>query len=752
VIGKVPGAGAGCLVRRTGCVLLVALSTAVLAGGAALEAQRGSGTGTGGGTGRGTGGGTGPGAGQRGGGGAGRGQAQPVFRAGVELVEIDVVVVDRTGQAVHGLTRDDFIVRDRREPRGIETFEEIQREVERATELPPLPATTHIDVASNTASRANRLVVMVLDDLHGYRGRDETVRAIAKKVVEQLGPESSMALIQTGGQHGVEVTEDRSRLMEAIDQYHGRRAVRRPVLACDGRNCDPQDFDADMSLYKSLQNAAKLLGGNDGRRRAFVLISENLAKDLSGLFGMTSAPDREPRDSSAYMASGDAEALAAIPVPPASYHDYGLLDMMDAMRRGGVATYSIDPRGELSNRDLMRECSPAFGFSDDPCLGEGQGMIPDWNSWVRQSQHGLEIMSSASGGFAVVNTNDFTSGISRIVNDLDNYYLIGFRNEDTKTAGYRPLEVAVKGRPELTLRYRRGYQIRNQTEAKKNADPLVALIDHALPEGGLAMRLHAVPMPHSGKEAHVAVAMELTVPRVGLESETARLLDEIRFGFYAIDLKGAKVREQLGQGARVQLSPRSGLTEIPDLVTYEITTVLSLPPGQYQIRASAQSAKLDKGGSVYLAVDVPDFSKMPFGLTDLVLGYADGPHVPIARVQAATPAGRGRGGGMGRQAAPPEIVLPFDPTLDRSFARGDSVRLFFQAIQQQPSSVVATISALAPDGTVRLTIDRPVAAGPPTALDLTLPLSQLAPGAYRLRVHLSDGRQTAEREIGFAVK
>ena len=155
-------------------------------------------------------------------------QRPPVFRTTTELIEIDVVVVDKAGQRVHGLTKDDFILKDRKKPQTIETFAEVHREIERATELPPLPAATRVDVASNTSAKAGRLVVLVLDDLHVWRGRAETVKDIGRTIVNDLGPESAMALIQTGGEHGVEVTDDRSRLLGGIEFFKGRRQTRRP--------------------------------------------------------------------------------------------------------------------------------------------------------------------------------------------------------------------------------------------------------------------------------------------------------------------------------------------------------------------------------------------------------------------------------------------------------------------------------------------------------------------------------------------
>lgn len=674
---------------------------------------------------------------------------QPTFRASTELVEVDVVVVDKSGMPVHGLARDDFVLTDRKKAQAIEAFQEIRREAE--PEAPALPISSRVDVATNTSPQSGRLVVLVLDDLHTFRGRSDTVKTIARKIVTDLGPESSMALIQTAGDHNVEVTSDRSRLMDAIDKFAGRRPYRRPIDACDpqfipinedgtpsSQGCDQMEFGQDIMFYGALQNAAKILGANDRRRKAFVLVSENLAKDLSGLF-QVAVPPSTPIDASAVFRSGDISGLASVPSQPVNQHDNALLDMMEALRKGGVAVYSIDPRGEVSSQKLAEECSPLWNGIDDACLGGD--LLPDWYAWPRQAQHGLEIMSQASGGFAVVNTDDFTSGIGRILSDLDNYYLLGFYTPDTKSTGYRPLDVTVKGRPDLALRYRRGYQINPQASAAaaaKGKDPLGQLVESALPKSDLPMRLHAVPMPYSNKEARVAVAMEITVPRTALQSAD-QLLDQIQFGVFAIDLKGAKVRERTGWGARIALRPRPGLKDVPDHVTYEIMTSLQLPIGQYQLRASAHSDKLDAGGSVYLALDVPDFSKQPIALTDLLIAYADGPHVPIAHSFAP-------------MAVPAANLLPFDPTLDRVFSPRDTLRLYTRVLQQTPVATSVTISALAPDGRVMLTLDRALAARDNVPVDLKLPLAQLGPGAYRLQVTAGDGRHNATREIAITIK
>lgn len=702
----------------------------------------------------------------------------PVFRTNTELVEIDVVVVDKSGEPVQGLTRDDFILRDRRKPQTIETFLEVKRDLARARESDRLPQGVRPDVASNTHSQSGRLVVLVLDDLHVWQGRTQTVREIARKIVADLGPESSMALLQTGRDHSTEVTSDRSRLIESIDRFQGRRSFRRPLLACDPQplppkdaatvvawdipsGCNTEEVSANFGLYNTLEDAAKMLGRGDQRRKAFILVSESLAKNLSGMFdGGTQSPDAPP-DSSGYVASADPLSLSSRgPVPRI---DWAIINMMRAFREGNVATYAIDPRGEVTSEELEMECHPSPpappGGPTDPCIDPFA-----WRSWIRMGQDGLGEIAEETGGFAIVNSDDFTGGIGRILNDLDNYYLLGFHTPDLTTKGYRPVDVTVKGRPDLTLRYRRGYQIQlddDVSEVTPGREPLGALIETALPASDFPMRLHALPVPTSGNRSRVAIALELTLPTKTMGGEESeRLLDDIRYGVFAVDLKGQKIRESTGSGARIALRPRAGLTALPDTVTYQLALEMELPAGRYQLRAAAISDKLGAGGSVFLPLDVPDFSKQDLPMTDLLLAYADGPRVPVARDFRNVPSGAPLfttptgPRPIGPSTATPVVErprpLPFDPTLDRVFRPADVLRLFFRTTAASRVPLTATISALDPYGAPVVTFDRPV--DHTGTVDVRLPLAQLTPGGYRLQVVVSDGKQTATKEIGFAVK
>jgi VWFA-related protein len=686
---------------------------------------------------------------------------QPTFRSGVELVQVDVVVVDKDGKHVRGLKAADFAVLDRDKPQTIATFEEVSHE--RPTEAAPAPLLTRpakLDVGDNQTARSERLVVMVLDDLHIYKGRTERAQDIARKIVTQLGPQASMAVLFTSANRNTQVTEDRAELLAAIDTLRGRQSVRRPNQARDDQKApagDPeqdalarldaigkaqevslQQFQDNMTQYKTLEDAARILRSEDARRRAFVLVSEGIGKDLSGLFDRALSP-----------------CEAQCPTCPC-FHDHALAEMMESLRRSSVTTYAIDPRGHVSAQDLALEAFPGPpGLGDDPATGGFR-----WNNPIRQAQDGLTIMSEATGGFAVTDTDDYTSGLHRIIEDLDHYYLLGFYPTDPgrttgflaglarsagSGSGYRPLDVKVRDHADWTVRFRKGYRPGGAPAPTANKDPLVALASDVLPKPDLPMRLYASVFPGERKLATVAAAIEITAPTKVLLGPDGRLHDQVSYGVLVVDEKKTKVTSRTHVAARIALKPRFAVRSpeddpnMPGLVAYQIPLSLELPPGKYQLRASAASTKLARGGSVYLTIEVPDFAKEELAIAGLTLGYGDGEHVPVADLP--------------KQAPRREARAPFAPSLDRTFVPADTLRLYFEVAHKSLAAVVRTkVEILDAQDDVRGWVDRQVRVTDRGRVDVRLPLGTLTPGAYRLRVTAGDGANTAAREVGIVIQ
>jgi VWFA-related protein len=97
----------------------------------------------------------------------------PTFRAAVELVTVDAVVLDNNGRAVPFLTKDDFVLEEDGEPQQIVSFEAFRLDAEPEPEPATLAA-----VASNesTASQVGRGFAILVDDVGLAAERSEVAR------------------------------------------------------------------------------------------------------------------------------------------------------------------------------------------------------------------------------------------------------------------------------------------------------------------------------------------------------------------------------------------------------------------------------------------------------------------------------------------------------------------------------------------------------------------------------------------------
>jgi VWFA-related protein len=614
-------------------------------------------------------------------------QAQPpIFRARTELVQIDVVVVDAEGHVVQGLTEQDFQIFDRGRPQRIAAFDEISHE---RSDLASLPIDLKDDVADN-ATQADRLIVLVLDDLH-FQAKTDEVKAMARRVVSDIGARAALALVTTSGSFGVEPTEDRALLLREIDGFLDRfdpemrrlvRGAQMPVPA-PIRNAmgeivterGPHElgrFFGDMTAYKTIEDVAQRVGaGAAGRRNAFVWISGGLNK---------------PASSAAACGTSDGNP----------HYCGALAGLLEALRKSNVTAYSI-------------------------ATGDFSGQL-------------LRDVADASGGF-VMRAESFDREVGRLIDDLDHYYLLGFYPDDTRDRDFHPLDVRVD-RPGVTVRFRRGYKPGEAPKGPRNSGPLGRLAEGVLPVSDVALRMFAMPVvqPKTSR-TRTAIAIEVRADRARLAESDGYLRDVLKYEVWAVDLRKKKPVKSVAREAQLVLDPGEAAAHPGDPVVFQVHTALPLDPGRYQLRASLMSAKAGKGGSVYLETEVPALKKDRLDVVSVVLGYADGPKVPIVR----------GGAGVG--------LLPIHPTLDREFTAGERLRLVCDMATPATAIVTASIDLLTADGApARRLWSGALERGPSSRIDADLSLEGLAPGAYRVRVAAAGGPATAEREVGLVVR
>jgi hypothetical protein len=229
------------------------------------------------------------------------------------------------------------------------------------------------------------------------------------------------------------------------------------------------------------------------------------------------------------------------------------------------------------------------------------------------------------------------------------------------------------------------------------------------------------------------VALEVRADPLRLVDPDGAMRDVVKYSVWAVDLDKKKATRSVAREARVVIRPDVGAQQV-GAFAYQVRTSLLLPPGRYQLRASASSAKSDKAGSVYLQTDVPDFrGRLPqFG--GIMLGYDSAPRIHVV------PTAPINGGPL------------FEPTLDREFIAGDILRVFCEGRGGALPSDMSIDLLGSRDQVVKPLERRRLSPSEPIRVDLRLPLSDLQPGGYRLRVTTSDGSNLAKREVGLTVR
>ena len=166
----------------------------------------------------------------------------------------------------------------------------------------------------------------------------------------------------------------------------------------------------------------------------------------------------------------------------------------------------------------------------------------------------------------------------------------------------------------------------------------------------------------------------------------------------------------------------------------------SCRPGRYQLRLAAHSAALDKSGSIFYDVEVPDFASAHLEISGLVLAVTPGP-----------------------LAAPADALTdltPIVPTSRREFAPTDAVRGFVQiyAGSRLPAVPIAVTVRLTDDG------DRIVyRTSEPFGRDrfdparlarhlFDVPIDRLTPGRFLLTVEAALAGRTVRRDAPFVIK
>lgn len=593
-------------------------------------------------------------------------QPQPSFPAEVELVTVDVVVTDRQGRPIRGLTAADFTVLEDGQRQAISSFE--------AIEVPPAPPSAQGEAAGRgTAALAERPRVSTNADSRPGTGRtfvivydnrnltlDEGLRAkaaVAQFLEKGAREGDRVMLVATEGDAwwSAQVEAGRPELVSLLKRLDGRRV---PDLSPERitpweamRIHVYRDEEVAFRVLQRLERYNAVPADGSGRNlRRFVFDNPYLTQRAAAVYQDSVNRNR------ATLALLDRIMLAlessrgrksVLLVSGGFIYDTSLREFKrvpESARRANVVVYFLDARGL---EGMPVEMTAQFGIAPEVRDFGSGGFGGEYYGGTmltgELASEGAQALASESGGFTIKNTNDLSSGINRIAAESQAYYLLGYRPANTLRDGrFRKIQVDVS-RSGTNVRARKGYyagledEVVSESGARDRA--FQRALDSPFPNDAIPLRMSAFVFHEAGiGKASVLVACEVDVSSFGFEERDGRLLDDLQ---YLLVVAHRETGEHFRHDENVELRLSPTTRETLARSGYLVARPFELAPGGYQAKIVVRDRNGGRIGSLVHDFEVPQLDALRTStplLTDQVQPGAERPR-PVLRVRRTFTAG-----------------------------------------------------------------------------------------------------------------
>ncbi len=540
----------------------------------------------------------------------------PTFRSSVNLVLVDVVVRDRSGALVSGLTQDDFELLEDGVKQQIVTFafEHITpgaAPIETASTLgtaakggaaaPSLiataPASANADAPHPLTSEevaGHRLMVLVFDT--SSMQPDELQKAIdgaEKWVDEQMTPADLVAVASIGSSLQIlsDFTSDKERVRAAVTGLSPLDGTAFAAVDAGSAATDEADTAATTDATTVDQSAQELdTFNNDVRLRALRTLAEALQPlpQKKAIVYFSSGLQRSGTDN-------QVELRAAV----------------NAAVRANVAMYPVDARG-------LQAVVPGGGARQAGRGGLGAfsgSAIASQFTQLAAQQETLTALASDTGGTAFTDTNDFGEAFAKVSRDISSYYILGFASTNTAKDGrFRRLSVRVKNRANVRLEAKNGYYADRDfahTARNDREQSLQEQLQAPIPATDVPLFVTAGWFRLAADRYYVPIA--LGVPGAALPPSAEKTtLDVAGFIRDERGLPVGRIRDTLTVPAS------SGESLASRQVLYQ--TGVTLPPGRFSVKIVVRENVNGAMGTFETPIAVPELNRAPVKVSSVVLG------------------------------------------------------------------------------------------------------------------------------------
>jgi VWFA-related protein len=649
-----------------------------------------------------------------------------------QLVVEAVVVKDKQGKPIHGLTAKDFVVTEDGVPQTVR-FCEHQDLAANAQLLPASTGKTENVTIYNRLAREqiapesmdneryrNRRLIALYFDMVGMRPDDQmrALNAAVQFVRTQMTSVDLISLLRYEGS-SVDIlqdfTADRDRLLSILETMEVGEG---------------QGF-ADTTDDASSSDTGAAFGQDDSEFNVF-----NTDRQLSALETAAHMLGRvQEKKSLIYFAGG--MRLNGID------NQAQLHATVDEAIRSGVVIWTVDARGLVAGAPLG---DATQGSQGNAGMYTGAASLAV-NSNFQQSQDTLYALAGDTGGKALLDNNDLGRGIVQAQQAVSDYYILGYYATNTaKNGRFRRIKITLAGDQPADLDYRQGYYADkefskfNATDKERQLEDALMLED---PITDLTIAMEVDYFQLNRAEYFVPIIIKIPGRELALAKRGGYEHTLIDFVGEVKDLIGGTTVSNVRDDVNIKLSDSTAAELARRPIEYD--TGFTLLPGKYMIKFLARDDETGRIGTYQTEFVIPNLNKEDkrIPISAVVLG-SQRVQLNQALYDAAKAKDR-----IKDDAVNPLVAdgMKLIPSVTRVFSTTRQIYVYFQAYKQTPSPgnppLFAFVTLYRAGAKVYETT--PTAIAPSTQSRLgTMPLTfslgvnGLTPGEYDCQVTILD--------------
>ena len=519
------------------------------------------------------------------------------FSTTTNVVVVNVTVSDRNGNPIESLTKDDFQVLEDGKPQRLQAVD-LQRLTNKVLlpleSTPPEPAAPKgynpdaekATVRSSMLSKYQdrRLMILLFDfgsmqPAEQIRAKDAAIRFLST----QMTASDSVSIMTYGSElkTALDFTSDRDLLIATINKFRiGESSENTDAASTGGDDQDTSGnftadetefniFNADLKLA-ALQDAARKLGQYP-EKKALIYLSSGIQK---------SGVDNQSQ----------------------------LRATVNTAIRANVAFYPIDARG-LSALVPGGDATQAGAAGNGLYNGSGQRSQRDN---FNNQQETLASLAIDTGGKALLDSNDLTSGIRQVQQDFSSYYVLSYVSTNTAQDGrYRRIQVKLAPKAaelRAKLDYRQGYYAPTTFARMRDVDKEAQLSQALISDNPVTDLPISVEIDYFRLEKtkyFVPISVKIPGSALAFHSKGAKQATELDFLAEVFD---ARNRPASTVRDTIPLKVASDIAGQVVRKSIQYDTGATLTPGRYKLRFVARENGEGKVGTFETSFTVPDLA------------------------------------------------------------------------------------------------------------------------------------------------